>query len=64
MGNLEFGLRPIGVYAYAPAGRRKERAWGIEPKGRNWGSNLRLTLVEEYKRSNVDLTPNVVKQNL
>jgi hypothetical protein len=25
------------------------------------GSNLRLTLVEKYKKSNVDLTPNLFK---
>jgi hypothetical protein len=24
----------------------------------NWGSSLRLTLVEKYQRSSVDLTPN------
>jgi hypothetical protein len=25
----------------------------------SWGSNLRLTLVEKYQKSNVDLTPNL-----
>ena len=27
-------------------------------KIQDWGSSLRLTLVEKYQRSNVDLTPN------
>jgi len=26
----------------------------------NLGSSLRLTLVEKYKRANVDLTPNLI----
>ena len=46
-----FGVEKDVIYS---EGRGKIQDWG----SRDWGSSLRLTLVEKYQRSNVDLTPN------
>jgi hypothetical protein len=32
-GKSEGGLRPVGAYAYAPAGMRKERRWEVGKVG-------------------------------
>jgi hypothetical protein len=52
--NSECGLRPIGAYAYAPAGRRKYKAKGIVAEDRGRKSEDRRQRTEGRRRKAED----------